>query len=180
MYNNELYHFGVKGMKWGVRKAERKAERAAKRQHKNEAYKQKLAMKAQRRSAVYKSRADEAARRAEDLKKRGAKSESYRDWKEKRTAARRDAYNRRHRVVDEKGNVYYTGRYDSSWERMFDDLDDSFSAQTTIHDLINKNNAEAARYTEKAKRWAKNKRNLMNMSVTDLTKKSEIRTVYRG
>lgn len=42
-YDDYLAHYGVKGMKWGVRKAEKKANREVKRQAKSEKFKNKAA-----------------------------------------------------------------------------------------------------------------------------------------
>ena len=51
---------------------------------------------------------------------------------------------------------------------------------STVQDLIDENYKNARRNTEAAKQWTKNNKNLMNMEVSALTTKRDIRRTYRG
>lgn len=68
MYNNELYHYGVKGMKWGVRRAEKKAA-------KNQARREKYLAKTERKTKISRKNAREANAGLRDLKQNGLNSQ---------------------------------------------------------------------------------------------------------
>lgn len=75
-YSNELYHHGVKGMKWGVRKdriRKRIQEHHIKRVSK---YRTKLAKKATKRAEYETEQANKARASYEDLKKEWQKVKS--------------------------------------------------------------------------------------------------------
>lgn len=72
MYNDELCHYGVKGMKWGVRRAEKKQ---ARRDLKNQERRSKYLSKTERISKASNKKARYAREQLRDLKKNGTNSE---------------------------------------------------------------------------------------------------------
>lgn len=176
---DELYHYGVKGMKWGVRRYQNKdgtlTLKGKKRLAKNEAYRDKLVGKAQKRADENKRLADEETANVKDLKKHGKDSEPYRRWK---------ADNYRMRELEyESANVLNNNQYKSysvSGKRLMDDLFDYANSSIKVQELIDENNANAKRHRRAAETWMNAKSSLMNMEVTALTKKKEIRKTYRS
>ena len=82
-------------------------------------------------------------------------------------------------MTDSSGNKYVR-KYDDSFQSLFDKMGDDWSAKSKVQDLIDENLKDARRYTESAKRWTNNNEKLMNMEVSALTKKSEIRRVFHS
>ena len=181
--NGELYHHGIKGQKWGVRRFQNKdgslTPAGKKRLSKNEAYRDKLVGKAEKRVKKYNARADEAKANISDLKNNGKNSAAYRRWKEDEYEKRQAEYEENHKIKGPDGQTYVKS-YARSADRFVDDVIDGILADTTIDKLINENKEVAKRNQDKAKRWTNNKSDLMNMNVSALTKKSEIRKTYRS
>lgn len=180
-YNNELYHYGIKGQKWGVRRFQNAdgtlTAKGEKRYAKNEAYREKLARIARKKADKYTSRAEEAEYNVKDLKKRGKNSEAYKKWKQEEDRNREREYESKNKVEDSDGNTYVK-KYSTSGTRLFNEIYDAVGADSKVQDLIDENNATARRSRETAKNWTRTNKELMNMNVTALTKKSQIRSVY--
>lgn len=183
-YETELYHYGVKGQKWGVRRFQNEdgtlTDKGKKRLAKNEAYREKLVRKAQKNADRKKADAEEAEYNVKDLKERGKNSKAYRDWKAEQDRSRESEYEREHSTKDEKGDTHVK-KYSTSGTRLFNDIMDYAGADSKVQDLIDENNATARRSREAAKQWTSAKKDLMNMEVSALTKKGAIRrTYFRG
>ena len=176
-------HYGVKGMKWGVSRYQNEdgslTPKGQKRLAKMEKYRTKLATKATKKAKNYKNQAEEAEYNSADLQKRGKNSEAYRKWKREQEEDRAWKYEHedRNRITTDQGETYVKS-YNRSGTKLFDDLYDYATSDSKVQDLIDENNATARRSREAAKNWTKTNKKLMNMEVTALTKKSEIRRVY--
>lgn len=179
--NNELYHYGVKGQKWGVRRYQNEdgslTPAGKKRLTKNEAYRAKLVRKAQKRADIHTKNVKEAKRNIADLKKHGRDSEAYKRWKEEEYRKREREYEEKNKIKDPNGNEYVK-KYSTSGSRFADDLFDSVFSDTTVKQLIEENQASVKRNREMAKQWTQNKSDLMDMDINALTKKREIRSTY--
>ena len=82
-------------------------------------------------------------------------------------------------MTDEKGNTYVK-KYTTSGTRLMDDVLDYVGSDAKVQDLIDENSKSSRHNKEAAKKWMNSKSDLMNMEISALTKKSEIRKVYRG
>ena len=179
--NSELYHWGIKGMKWGVRRYQNAdgslTPKGKKRLAKNEAYRDKLVGKANKRIERHTGKANEAKANIRDLKKHGKNSETYKRWKEQKDVGREYEYESKNKIKGPDGTTYVK-KYSTSGDRFVNDLFDSVFSDTTVQKLIDENRNNVKFHTERAKKWTNSKSNLMNMNVDELTNKRAIRTTY--
>lgn len=182
-YSNELYHHGVKGMKWGVRKdriRKRIQEHHIKRVSK---YRTKLAKKATKRAEYETEQANKARASYEDLKKNGKKSKAYRDFVEEQLDEKfayedeplfeeetEDARRQR-----EAGNVVTAG---ARFIARLTYNSDSY-ANKKITELMENYDNEARHYENSAKAYLAAKNDVLNTPVSEFTKKKDLKTQYK-
>ena len=181
VYETELYHFGIKGQKWGVRRYQNPdgtlTAKGKKRLAKNQQYRDKLADKAQKRADRHRSAGDEAIANMKDLRKNGVNSKAYKDWKETEDWRRENDYEYRNSITGPDGNTYVK-KYSQSGTKFTNDFMDAIGSKQKVSELIEENRQSAKRNYEQAKAWTNSKNNLMNMEITALTGKREIRSNY--
>lgn len=183
MSEDELYHWGVKGMKWGVRRFQNEdgslTNAGQKRYDKMEAYRTKLANKAKKKSDALREQSNEARRNVADLKRNGTKSKAYQDWKEQQDSDREWEYEKKNSFAGLDGNLYVR-KYERSSDRFLNDVDDYLNSKTRVKELIDENKIISKSAKQEAKRWMASNEKLMNMEVSALTKKRDIKKVYRS
>lgn len=183
VYETELCHFGIKGQKWGVRRYQNPdgtlTAKGKKRLAKNQQYRDKLADKAQKRADRHRSAGDEAIANMKDLRKNGVNSKAYKDWKEWEEWRRERDYEDQNSITGPDGRTYVK-KYSQSGTKFVDDFFDAVGSKQKVSELIEENRQSAKRNYEQAKKWTSSKNDLMNMEVTALTGKREIRSNYWG
>lgn len=230
IYNDELYHHGVKGMKWGVRKDERyisaknayrqankeynaaynkahsfstrhpvsqhikrsknyemsnklwgDAYDAGKKVHstkekfkdtkkhvKKEKYRDRLATRAQLKSNMNKMHAKSKQAALDDLDKHGRNSQTYKNARDAHIRNKKREFEQRH------GSGTYT-----QWEAIADAFSFEYS-RTTMKELREDLTSSKKSYTSSARKWSSRKRALMNMPISSMTTKKDIKSVYKG
>lgn len=181
VYESELYHYGIKGQKWGVRRYQNPdgtlTAKGKKRLAKNQQYRDKLVNKAQKRADRHRNAGDEAIANMKDLRKNGVNSKAYQDWKDMEEWRREREYEDKNSVTGPDGRTYVK-KYSESGTKFANDFFDAVGSKQKVSELIEENRQSAKRNYEQAKKWTSSKNNLMNMEVTALTGKREIRSNY--
>ncbi len=157
--SNELYHHGVKGMKWGVRK-DRRASNESK-LARNTSYRNKLARRAEIKSKLNTKAYNQANSEYNDLAKNGLKSNAWNDEVKRRYESDLTKY----------GFSSWTPAINSAINSI-----DKHAMRTYMVDV----DMERERYKAAADRWMNSNKNLMNMPISSTTKKRDIRRTYRA
>lgn len=94
----EIYHHGIKGQKWGIRRFQNEdgslTDKGKKRLAKLEAYRDRKARSAQSNAEWSTRKSKEAAENIKDLQKNGRSSKAYREWKRQTQLERKWEYER--------------------------------------------------------------------------------------
>ena len=149
-----------------------------KRLAKNQQYRDKLVNKAQKRADRHRTAGDEAIANMKDLRKNGVNSKAYQDWKESEEWRREREYEDKNSITGPDGRTYVK-KYSESGTKFVDDFFDAIGSKQKVSELIEENRQSAKHNYEQAKKWTSSKNSLMNMEVTALTEKREIRSTYR-
>ena len=114
-----------------------------------------------------------------DLRKNGVNSKAYKDWKESEEWNREWEYEKKNSITGPDGNTYVK-KYSQSGTKFANDFMDAIGSKQKVSELIEENRKSAKYNYEQAKKWTSSKNDLMNMEVTALTGKREIRSNYWG
>ncbi len=203
-YNNELYHHGIKGQKWGVRRYQNadgsytasgrkrygissekykslsKAEKKkVKSDYKIEGHRQALENMSSRRADAEKERAKEYKRRIDDLKKNGVNSE---EWKNHVKEVQEANARRLQDKLDE--NEFNTGS-NMSLKRTAAELGMNLAVSGITKKFMQNNDAMMEEHLsnlktkhkermESAKLWTEKTEILKNFKADDLSKRGKV------
>lgn len=151
--NTELFHYGVKGMKWGVRRAEKRALRD---QHRREKYLAKTQKKYQKNRSL----ASDARKELKDLQTNGVKSDRVQSRaKSKASYYTSERYNSIDRATGRKTSQ--TVR-DLSAELNYALYSDRYN-KMALKELTDEANSRLVYRSKKAKQWAAANDAVMNL-----------------
>lgn len=151
----ELYHYGVKGMKWGVRRAEKKAA-------KNQDRREKYLAKTERKIKISRKNAREANAGLRDLKKNGLNSQQVSEraknnaqYKSEMAFAKSD-YRRGTRTDDSTKKL--------AGEFAYNVFKNDYHKEA-YKQLASEYTASSKYYSQKAKQWQAANEAVMNMPI---------------